>query len=65
MEPQDHRWAVHDRESPDLAAALIERVRVEAGDRDLRGWVLHSDNGGPMKGATMLATLQPRGGRVV
>lgn len=54
-------WAVHDRESPDLAAALIERVRIEAGDCDLRGWVLHSDNGGPMKGATMLATLQRLG----
>ena len=29
--------------------------------QDLAGWVLHSDNGGPMKGATMLATLQRLG----
>src|SRR5262245_47786993 len=29
---------------------------------DLRGWVLHTDNGGTMKGATMLATLQRLGG---
>lgn len=55
-------WEVHDSESDEFAAALIERVRLlEAGDRDLRGWVLHSDNGGPMKGATMLATLQRLG----
>jgi len=53
---------VHDVECSDLAAALVERIRVEAGpDVDLVGWVLHSDNGGPMKGATMLATLQRLG----
>lgn len=55
-------WEVHDIESSDLAAALVERIRREAGAGvDLRGWVLHSDNGGPMKGATMLATLQRLG----
>lgn len=55
-------WEVHDVESSDLAAALVERIRIEAGaDVDLVGWVLHSDNGGPMKGATMLATLQRLG----
>jgi hypothetical protein len=48
-------------EASELAAALIERIRREAGDVDLRGWVLHADNGGPMKGATMLATLQRLG----
>jgi transposase InsO family protein len=53
-------WDVHDAESSELAAALVERVRRSA-DRDLDGWVLHSDNGGPMKGATMLATLQRLG----
>jgi transposase InsO family protein len=53
-------WDVHDAESSELAAALVSRVRLSAG-RDLRGWVLHSDNGGPMKGATMLATLQRLG----
>ena len=53
-------WDVHTSESSELAAAMIERVRVTAG-RDLQGWVLHSDNGGPMKGATMLATLQHLG----
>lgn len=53
---------VHEVKSAELAAALVERIRAEAGaDFDLRGWVLHSDNGGPMKGATMLATLQRLG----
>lgn len=54
-------WEVHEAEASELAAALIERIRREAGDVDLRGWVLHADNGGPMKGATMLATLQRLG----
>ena len=54
-------WAVHEVESAELAAALIEQVRRETPNRDLTGWVLHSDNGGPMKGATMLATLQRLG----
>jgi transposase InsO family protein len=54
-------WEVHDVECNELAAALVERTRRENPDVDLRGWVLHSDNGGPMKGATMLATLQRLG----
>jgi putative transposase len=54
-------WDVHEVETSELAAALIERIRREAGDVDLTGWVLHADNGGPMKGATMLATLQRLG----
>jgi putative transposase len=52
---------VHDVECNELAAALVERIRRENPDVDLRGWVLHSDNGGPMKGATMLATMQRLG----
>lgn len=53
-------FAVHDRESSELAAELIEEVciRHEIGSEEL---VLHSDNGGPMKGSTMLATLQRLG----
>jgi transposase InsO family protein len=54
-------WAVHGNESAELAAQLIEDIRQDATDQDLSGWVLHSDNGGPMKGATMLATLQRLG----
>ncbi len=54
-------WEVYDVECNELAAALVERIRRENPGVDLRGWVLHSDNGGPMKGATMLATLQRLG----
>ena len=54
-------WDVHLVESEELAADLIDRIRLDATDQDLAGWVLHSDNGGPMKGATMLATLQRLG----
>ena len=55
-------WEIHDVESADLSSALIQRIRDEAGPGvDLVGWVLHADNGGPMKGATMLATMQRLG----
>ena len=55
-------WDVHDVEASELAAELVERIRDEAGpDVNLRGWILHSDNGGPMKGATMLATMHRLG----
>jgi transposase InsO family protein len=53
-------WAVHEEESPEHAARLIRaayaREGVKAGDL-----VLHADNGGPMKGSTMLATMQRLG----
>jgi putative transposase len=49
-------WEVHDSESNEKAAHLIQRTWRQAGSpAQLR---LHSDNGGPMKGATLLATLQ-------
>ena len=55
-------WAVHETESATHAAALVERIRDDAGpDVDLAGWILHADNGSAMKGATMLATLQRLG----
>lgn len=49
-------WQVHQEESTEKAAALIRSCWEEAGRP--QGLTLHSDNGGPMKGATMLATLQ-------
>lgn len=52
--------AVHDRESSELASELIEEVCILQ-EIDPRGVVLHSDNGSPMRGATMLATLQRLG----
>lgn len=56
-------WAVHDNECSGRAAALVERVREAASAHgvDLPGWVLHRDNGVPMKCATMLATMQRLG----
>jgi putative transposase len=55
-------WEVHDVECAELSSALLQRIRDEAGpDVDLVGWVLHSDNGAAMKGATMLATMQRLG----
>jgi len=53
-------WAVHEEESMDLASLLIDETAIRMGC-DPRGLVLHSDNGGPMKGSTMLATLQHLG----
>jgi transposase InsO family protein len=53
-------WEVHENESAEAAGKLIERT-CEDLDVDAQGVHLHSDNGGPMKGATMLATLQRLG----
>lgn len=50
-------WAVHERESADHAADLIQGICVETGV-DSAGLVLHADNGKPMRGSTMLAMLQ-------
>jgi putative transposase len=53
-------WQVLDAESAEAAALLVERT-CAALDADASKLHLHSDNGGPMKGATMLATLQRLG----
>jgi transposase InsO family protein len=53
-------WQVHERESADYAAALIRDAARQEGI-DANQVILHSDNGSPMKGATMLATLQSLG----
>jgi putative transposase len=53
-------WDVHCEETGQHASNLIAcAVEQEAVDRDQL--VLHADNGGPMKGSTMLATLQRLG----
>lgn len=53
-------WQVYDCESSELAGEVMRdicmREKIVANQV-----VLHSDNGGPMKGATMLATLQDLG----
>jgi transposase InsO family protein len=53
-------WQVFDRESAELAAGLLhdicERLGIPQGQL-----TVHSDNGSPMKGETMLATMQRLG----
>ena len=53
-------WAVHPEESAEHASELFSTTcrRLEL---EPEGIVLHSDNGSPMKGSTMLATLQKLG----
>lgn len=53
-------WEVHENESADHASVLIRKACLAEGVHQ-DGLVLHADNGGPMKGATMLATLQKLG----
>ena len=53
-------WEVHDRESAELSSALMERIFREQNIPKNR-LIIHSDNGGPMKGATLLATLDRLG----
>ena len=51
---------IHESENADQASAMINRACI-TNKIDQAQLVLHSDNGGPMKGATMLATLQRLG----
>ena len=53
-------WEVHERETAEHASELIRKSCLKESIHK-KGLVLHSDNGGPMKGATMLSTLQRLG----
>lgn len=53
-------WEVHEVECSDLASCVVESACAREGVR-MGALTLHSDNGGPMKGATMLATLRRLG----
>ena len=53
-------WSVHEEERADRASELIEYACEHEGVSP-GALVLHADNGGPMKGSTMLATLQRLG----
>jgi putative transposase len=50
-------WEVAEEESSEIASGMIAGACMEHGV-DGNRLVIHSDNGGPMKGATLLATLQ-------
>lgn len=53
-------WQIHDKELSELAADLMTDICLREGVKQNQV-TLHSDNGSPMKGATMLATLQELG----
>jgi putative transposase len=53
-------WQVYERESSEWAADIVRDI-VQREGITRQQVTLHSDNGGPMKGATMLATLQALG----
>ena len=53
-------WEIHENETAENASLLIRKACLAEGVSK-KGLVLHSDNGSPMKGATMLATLQRLG----
>jgi putative transposase len=50
-------WEVHDRECAELSKELMKAAFLSEGITG-EGLVIHSDNGRPMKGATLLAMLQ-------
>ena len=52
-------WEVHAEETSELAAVLMRRIVGESGNPE--GLKLHSDNGAPMKGNTLLSTLKALG----
>lgn len=54
-------WEIYEEESADNASELIRRICLKQGRLTTDPLVLHSDNGSPMKGATMLATLYQLG----
>jgi transposase InsO family protein len=53
-------WQVYETESSELASEVMRDI-CDRENIARNQVVLHSDNGGPMKGATMLATLQALG----
>lgn len=53
-------WSIHDVQSSDYSSKLIKQCCLDENVHKEQ-LVLHSDNGKPMKGATMLATLEKLG----
>lgn len=53
-------WEIYDRESSEYAADVVQRALLAEGSRGTP-LVLHADNGSPMKGATLRATLERLG----
>lgn len=53
-------WSVHGEELSEHAAILVERACLDEDAVNIQ-LVLHADNGGPMKGSTLLAMLERLG----
>ena len=53
-------WSIHRQQSSDLGSALIKQACIDEAVQ-AHQLVLHSDNGKPMKGVTMLAMLETLG----
>jgi hypothetical protein len=60
LEPEDRGWSVQATERAEHAADLFTAT-CHAAACEPQGIVLYADNGSPMKGATMLATLDRLG----
>ena len=54
-------WEVYENESSEQAADVLRKTRFSEALSNNHQVVLHSDNGSPMKRATMLATMQRLG----
>jgi len=54
-------WEVYDSESAEQAAQVLRKARMAEAIAPNQTVILHADNGSPMKGATMLATMQKLG----
>lgn len=54
-------WEIHENESSELASEVLRKTRLSEQINPGQELILHSDNGSPMKGATMLATMQKLG----
>jgi transposase InsO family protein len=54
-------WEVYENESSEQAAEVLRKARLAEALPNHHVVVLHSDNGSPMKGATMLVTMQQLG----
>jgi putative transposase len=53
-------WEIHDHESSEQASVLVRKTHLSEAV-GLKPLVLHSDNGSPMKGSSLMATLDNLG----
>jgi transposase InsO family protein len=53
-------WEVQEEQTSEISSKMMKRICKEH-EIEKESLILHSDNGGPMKGATMICTLQSLG----